>query len=130
MKRVTANYDSGKLRHILRAGEHTVYSDVEVEAGGEDSAPSPHELLAMALASCTSITTRMYAQRKQWPLENTETSVEIERVSVTNTEVFKRTVKFIGNLDDEQRDRLLDIANKCPVHKALSGKIEIHTELV
>jgi putative redox protein len=128
MNTITANYASGKLKHQLQAGDNMIYSDASVADGGEGAGPSPHELLGMALAACTGITMRMYAQRKAWPLENAEVKVNI--VKVENLEIFNRTIQFFGPLDEEQKKRLLDIADKCPIHKALLGKIEIQTDML
>jgi len=81
----------------------------------------------VSLASCTAITVRMYADRKQWPLEKIRVEVTSERMDKIT--IFIRHVYFEGALDDEQRNRLLQIANACPVHKALTNPIEIKTEL-
>jgi putative redox protein len=102
-------------------------ADEPIAEGGEDAGPSPFEYLAAGLASCTAITLRMYAQRKNWPLENAEVQVSVERSSDSTR--FARQIDLIGPLLPEQRQRLLEIANHCPVHKALSGKIEITTAL-
>lgn len=128
MNKVTAKYASGKMKHELKAGKNIVFADVDTATGGEDSAPSPHELLAMSLAACTSLTMRMYGQRKSWDLADSEVTVDIEKTP--GTEIFKRTIKFAAGLDEEQKKKLLDIANHCPIHKALTGKIEIQTEMV
>jgi putative redox protein len=85
------------------------------------------ELLASSLAACTSITLRMYADRKEWDLESIEVTVDIE----TNIDAshFDRQIYFKGNLNEEQTNKLLDIANHCPVHKLLNSTISIHTTL-
>ncbi len=101
---------------------------MSVKLGGANSGPSPHELLAAALGACTGITLKMYAQRKAWPLSNAIVSVDINRAN--QIEQFERTIELIGNLDAEQRARLLEIANKCPVHLALAGQIQISTQLL
>ena len=128
MKTVTARYASGKMKHLVTNGEHTIESDTLVEEGGENLAPTPHDLLAMSLAACTSITIRMYALRKEWPLENAITNVDIEKTKEAVT--FKVNLRFEGFLTQEQKLRLLEIANMCPVHKILKGEINILTELV
>jgi putative redox protein len=128
MKTITARYASGKMKHTATNGEHTVESDTLVEEGGENLAPTPHDLLAMSLATCTSITTRMYALRKEWPLENTITNVDIDKTK--DETVFKVSLRFEGFLTQEQKLRLLEIANHCPVHKILKGEINILTELL
>ena len=99
---------------------HTVTMDEPTDLQGQDTGPTPIETMLAALAGCTSITLRMYANRKQWPLDTVQLDVDYE---VRNGKpVITRTLHLTGNLDDEQRTRLLDIANKCPVHKMLSGE--------
>jgi putative redox protein len=128
MNTVKLRYEKGKLRQEITAGRHHLVADEPIELGGEDTGPSPYEYLATSLASCTAITLRMYAQRKAWPLENAEISVSFEIAQDKTT--FDRKIQLVGALTPEQRDRLLDIANRCPVHKILTGKIEIQTTLV
>src|SRR5690606_37072639 len=98
--------------------------------GGKDLGFSPKELLASALAACTSATLRMYADRKGWDLEEVKLEVTLERDQKENKTIIKRTLEFIGNLDAAQKNRLLAIANACPVHKMLTNPIEIHTQVV
>lgn len=85
------------------------------------------ELLASSLAACTSITLRMYADRKEWELESIGVSVDIE--TENNSSHFDRKISLTGNLSEEQTHKLLDIANHCPVHKILNSTISIHTTL-
>lgn len=118
---------SGNIAQNVTVGPHRWVSDTTTESGGGDSGPSPHELLASALASCTSMTLVMYSKRKQWPLQSIEVAVEIEHVAEQS--VFHRTVKLGGPLDEAQVQRLLEIANQCPVHRTLSGKIAIQTQI-
>lgn len=127
MYQVRLKHEQGKLRQELYIGRHHLVADEPVSMGGEDEGPSPFEYLAAGLASCTAITLRMYAQRKNWPLENAEIHVSVEQEGDTTR--FTRQIDLIGPLLPEHRQRLLDIANRCPVHKALSGKIEIKTAL-
>ncbi|WP_413288669.1 OsmC family protein [Bdellovibrio sp. HCB337] len=115
------------MKHEIQVGSHHLIADVSTAEGGEDLGPSPHDYLAVALASCTAITLRMYAQRKSWPLKSADTLVNVDHQKEVTK--FDRRINLIGDLDDEQRKRLLDIANHCPIHKALSGKIEITTSL-
>ena len=117
---------SSKYAATLKVGPHTFTAD-EAEDGGEDKGPAPFELLGSALAACTSMTLRGYAQRKSWPLERVDVTVEQEKTPEAHK--LKRTVTLVGPLDAEQKQRLLEIANKCPVHKALVGKVEISTAL-
>jgi putative redox protein len=117
---------AAKFAATLKVGPHTFTADESVD-GGEDKGLAPFELLGSALAACTSMTLRGYAQRKSWPLERVDVTVEQEKTPEAHK--FKRTLTLVGPLDAEQTQRLLDIANKCPVHKALTGKIEIATAL-
>jgi putative redox protein len=121
---VSLTTTAAKYAATLKVGPHTFTAD-EAEDGGEDLGPAPFELLGSALAACTSMTLRGYAQRKSWPLERVEVTIEQEKTPEAHK--LKRTVALFGPLDAEQKQRLLDIANKCPVHKALTGKIEIST---
>lgn len=112
-----------QLSFIVNRGPHTIISDVSKELGGNDEGLNPHELLEAALAACTASTLQMYANRKQWPLEGAD--VEVKFVSEGTETIISRQIKLNGPLDEEQRARLLDIANKCPIHKVLSQKITI-----
>jgi putative redox protein len=107
-----------------------VIADEPVDKGGKDTGFSPKELLASALAACTSATVRMYADRKNWPLDEVKIDVELERNEEANKTVISRRIQFIGTLDADQRKRLLAVANACPVHKILSNPIEINTTLL
>lgn len=120
-------HENGKLKHEIYVGSHHLAADVEISSGGEGSAPSPHDYLAASLGACTAITLKMYAQRKQWPLESAEVNVELEEKG--DLTQFIRKIKFNGPLDPDQKKRLLEIANHCPIHKILSGKISIQTTL-
>jgi len=128
MRIVETQFGSGAYEQSITVGTHHLMSDVDASKGGTDSGPSPHEYLAAALASCTGMTLKMYANRKSWGLENAIVAVNITRVD--DVERFQRDITLVGNLDAEQTARLLDIANKCPVHKALIGTITIETQLV
>ena len=128
MRNVETQFGSGAYEQSIAIGSHHLMSDVDASKGGGDSGPSPHEYLAAALASCTGMTLKMYAGRKSWGLENAIVTVNISRTD--EVERFTRTISLVGNLDAEQTARLLEIANKCPVHKALIGTIEIDTQLV
>ncbi len=112
----------------LVIGTHHAVADEPVDLGGGDTGPAPDEILLSALAACTAITLRMYAERKKWPLEGVDVDVEFaERGKEKN--VLRRTVHLRGALDDEQRERLLQIANACPVHRILTGTVEVPTTL-
>lgn len=116
----------------IEIGPHHLTSDImpaSNASGGEDLGPTPHELLAAALGSCTSITIMMYANRKGWALTDAKVTVGIEE-SVQLGAVFQREITLLGNLDEDQRKRLLEISNHCPIHKILTGKISIETKLL
>jgi putative redox protein len=117
----------GPLQQIVRIGRHTLIADEPVEDGGDDAGPAPHEWILAGLAACTSMTVKMYATRKTWPLESVEVSVAGDHVD--GVFVLTRHVILRGPLDEEQRARLLDIANRCPVHRSLTGPIRIDTDL-
>lgn len=104
-------------------------ADEPLDKGGKDLGFSPKELLIAALAACTSATLRMYADRKQWDLQEVKIDLDLDRNDSENKTYINRKIQLIGNLDEDQRTRLLDIANKCPVHKILSNPIGIHTGL-
>jgi len=123
---VTAQKGSGKLQQVITIGRHQLLSDAPEAFGGEDTGAEPHDLLAAALAACTTLTVTMYARRKGMPLEDVR--VRIAHGQEDGAYVFHRHIEFVGQLDEAERARLLDIANKCPVHKTLSGTIRIETE--
>ena len=128
MRAVVSRFGSGHFQQALEVGNDHFVSDIDEAKGGNSSGPSPHEYLGVALAACTGMTLKMYAQRKSWDLQDAIVTVDIERVN--DIEKFKRSIKLVGVVDAEQSQRLLEIANKCPVHKALTGTIEINTELL
>ncbi|MFT4171762.1 MAG: OsmC family protein [Rhodocyclaceae bacterium] len=122
------NADHGKFLQQIDIGSHTLLADATTDAGGEAGAPSPHDLLDAALGACTALTLRLVAARRHWPLEDA-------RVTVTHTEEagtyhLHREITLLGALTEEQRHALLDIANRCPVHRTLSGNIRIETQLI
>lgn len=116
----------GKLQHVIEIGPHRLFTDVPVALGGDDTGPEPHDLLAAALAACTALTVTMYAKRKGWPLDDID--VRIEHGKLDLAYVLTRRIAYIGSLSPEQRDMLTAVANKCPVHKTLSGEMRIVTE--
>ena len=128
MRKVESQFGSGAYAQSVTVGSHQLASDIDASKGGSDSGPSPHEYLAVALASCTSMTLKMYAGRKSWGLENAIVTVNISRTD--EVERFTREISLVGNLDAEQTARLMEIADKCPVHKALIGTIAIETQLL
>ena len=127
MREVKITKGDGKLAQRVEIGPHRLTADEPTDNGGEDLGPNPFELLASALGACTALTLRLYADRKAWPLENADVRVLISKEEETN--IFIRKIRLMGVLDESQRARLLEIANHCPVHKLLTGKIRIDTSL-
>jgi putative redox protein len=137
--RVTVRGAADGFVQEIMAGGHQLRSDEPVSAGGTDAGPTPYDLLLAALGSCTSMTVGMYARRKQWPLMRVTVRLTHSRVHATDcavcdTEkakltVIDREIEFDGPLSDEQRGRLLAIANRCPVHLTLTSRIDIRTTL-
>lgn len=123
---VSAQKGNGKLQQVIAIGSHRLLSDAPQAYGGEDTGPEPHDLLAAALAACTTLTVTMYARRKGMALEDVR--VRITHGPTDGGYGFQRHIAYLGALGPEDRQRLTDIANKCPVHKTLSGSIRIDTE--
>lgn len=133
---VVSESAEGSLAQTITAGRHTLAADEPVPVGG-DSGPSPYDLLLAALGACTSMTVRMYAERKQWPLEKVTVALRHKRVHAedcaeceTKTGSLDRidaTIRFAGDLDEDQRRRLLEIAGRCPVHHTLRSEVQIAT---
>ena len=121
-------------------GGHRLTVDEPAAAGGTDTGPGPYDLLLAALGSCTSMTVGLYARRKQWPLEAVRVRLRHAKVHAADCEDcetkaglldrIERDIELVGLLDPEQRARLLEIANKCPVHRTLISEIAILTRLL
>ena len=109
---------------------NVVIADEPIAQGGKDLGFSPKELLSSALAACTSATVRMYADRKGWELREVKLEISLERDDKQNKTFISRKMELLGNLDQKQRERLLKIANSCPIHKILSNQIEIDTSMI
>jgi putative redox protein len=110
-------------RHIVKVRQHRLTSDEPVACGGEDSGPSPQELLAASLASCTAVTMEMYAARKGWDLRDVEVECEYVPAERGCPTKFTLTLRLPSSLTDEQVQRLKVIATKCPVHRTLDGEV-------
>ena len=145
--RVAEADPDGFLQDVWAGPRHHLLADEPESFGGTDLGPSPYQLLAAALGACTSMTIRMYARRKGWPLEHVAVDVTHHRLHGADAEgaagegttgsasprslridVFRRRIRLDGPLDEAQRARLLEIADRCPVHRTLTGEIRIETE--
>ena len=113
----------GSLKHDLKVRTHRLLADEPRENGGDDAAPSPQELLAASLASCTAITMEMYATRKGWDVGDIEVDVTYEPAQRGSPTRFSMEVRLPKELGEEQRERLMQIAAKCPVHRTLEGEV-------
>jgi putative redox protein len=111
--------------HGLTVGHHTLIADEPVDKGGTDTGPAPSQLLALSLASCTAVTIEMYADRKGWDVGDLEVEVDYEVRKGEAPRRYDVMLKFPEDLSDEQVERLREIASKCPVHRALTGTVEI-----
>lgn len=131
---------TGLFANTITTSDHNLLADEPVSFGGTNLGPSPYELLQAALGACTTMTIRMYAQRKQWPLEKVSVDLTHDKIHAQDCQEcetasgkidrIKRTITLIGPLNEEQRESLLAIADKCPVHRTLHSEISIETELV
>jgi putative redox protein len=127
VRQVEVRTASGKFGQTIQIGPHTLAADELREDQGNDTAPGPHELLLAALGSCTSMTVKLYSDRKGWPLERVH--VQLRGRHEEDGFHIERTLHLAGALSDEQKARLLAIAEKCPVAKTLTGTIWIRTAL-
>jgi uncharacterized OsmC-like protein len=139
MGEVVVHGSAGFAQEII-VGSHRLTADEPVAAGGADSGPSPYDLLLAALGSCTSMTVAMYARRKAWPLESVTVRLRHSRIHAVDCaecetkegmlDRIERDLQLAGTLTEEQRAKLLEIANKCPVHRTLVSEIDIRTRLL
>ncbi|MBW7867025.1 MAG: OsmC family protein [Brumimicrobium sp.] len=121
------NYET----EVKSGSGHVLIIDEPESIGGKNKGMSPDEHIIAALAGCTSATLKMYAQRKEWDLQGVRTDIRIihgEKPGILPT--IERDIELVGNLDEEQKARLLEIANKCPIHKLLTHEIQITSALV
>ena len=121
--RARARRANGTFRHEVEIREHELLADEPEENGGEDAGPSPQELLAASLASCTAITMEMYADRKGWAVGELEVNVNYEPAQRGSPTKFEMQVRMPKELPEEQREKLMQIAAKCPVHRTLEGEV-------
>ena len=125
MREVSVEWAEGNFAQDIEVGGHRLRADEKTEQGGDNSGPAPHELLLAALGSCTAMTLKVYAERKGWPLRDVR--VTLKGSHIDGTFAISRQLTIDGDLDDGQRERLIEIADKCPVHKTLTGEIAITT---
>lgn len=128
MKAVARRVGDG-LEHRIEIGSHRVVADEPSESGGTDTGPSPEELLAASLASCSAITLEMYAKRKGWNVGDVTVSVDYEPAQRGSPTRFQMSVHLPKELSDEQRERLMQIVAKCPVHRTLEGEVMFEERL-
>jgi putative redox protein len=121
--RATARREDGRLVHNVEIREHQLKADEPKDHGGDDAGPSPQELLAASLASCTAITMEMYAERKNWNIGEVTVDVDYEPAQRGSPTKFTLAVKLPKELPEEQREKLMQIAAKCPVHRTLEGEV-------
>ena len=130
----------GKYAVEIAVGPNTLMADEPVDVGGDDLGPRPHELLLAALGACTAMTLRMYADRKEIPLKGVRVHLAHRKIKAADcpdcfttegqVEEIVREIALEGELDAPTRERLLEIANKCPVHRTLTGEIKIRSTLM
>jgi len=130
---------AGKFQQEIAIGPHRLLADEPTSAGGEDSAPSPYDLLTAALGACTAMTVRFYADQKKLPLERVRVNLRHDKIHASDCsecetregriDRIERVIELEGPLDDAMRAKLLEIANKCPVHRTLHSEVFIPTRL-
>lgn len=128
---VVSETGQGLFQQSVTAGEHHFWADEPTDMGGEDTGPAPFDLLMAGLGACTSMTLRMYAKHKKLPLEQVEVTLTYGKQEVDGKSVdhIQREIRLKGDLSEGDREKLLVIANKCPVHKALDGNLRISSTL-
>ncbi|MBP6432893.1 MAG: OsmC family protein [Ferruginibacter sp.] len=130
MTKIFSNIKNERYKvEIKSSTNNVVIADEPLDKGGRDIGFSPYELLASALAACTCITLKMYANHKGWNVDEVNIEIELEKDEKENKTIIHRKIILIGDLDEMQKARLLTVANSCPIHKILSNPIEIKTEL-
>jgi putative redox protein len=132
VNRVNASISTVPYTTRIRAGNHEFYTDEPESEGGAGKGPKCHDLLLASLASCTCITLKMYAQTKGWLLNGVDIDAEMNRQVINGVQVTEVNLKLRinGDVDDDQRKRMLFIAGKCPVHKTLAPSMKISISLM
>ena len=128
---VVAENGKGRYQQAVTVGQHQLLADEPVDVGGADAGPAPFDFVMAGLGACTSMTLRMYAERREFPLTHLSVSLSYDKVTVDGVarDHIQRTITLEGELSDEQRQRLLEIANKSPVHRALSQSLLIDSAI-
>jgi uncharacterized OsmC-like protein/pimeloyl-ACP methyl ester carboxylesterase len=129
---LAAETGTGKFTQTVRTGKHSFIADEPEKVGGDDRGPGPHEYLLSGLGACTSMTLRLYIEHKGWKIGTIGVALRIDPINKDDPKAGKRIERMItvaGDLTAEQREKLLEIADKCPVHRTLSGPLEIATQL-
>jgi putative redox protein len=129
---VVSENGKGRYQQTVSAGRHTLIADEPVSVGGADAGPAPFDYLLAALGACTSMTLRMYAEIKKLPLTGINVELTHEKIEVEGggkLDRIGRIITLTGDLSPEQRARMLEIANKCPVHRTLCSDIRIDSSL-
>jgi putative redox protein len=121
--RATARRDNGTLKHDVEIRAHHVTADEPEDHGGHDEGPSPQELLAASLASCSAVTMEMYAERKGWDIGDVVVNVDYEPAQRGSPTKFQMEIRLPKELPEEQRQKLMQIVAKCPVHRTLEGEV-------
>ena len=127
--RATARRSGDTLKHHIRIGDHAVTADESHDHGGTDAGPNPQELLAASLASCSAITMEMYAKRKGWNLGEVVVDVDYEPAQRGSVTKFVMNVRLPKELPEDQRDKLMQVVAKCPVHRTLEGEVMFEENL-
>jgi len=134
-KEVVARLNDSYTTEIMANG-HSLLADEPTDIGGNDLGPNPYGLVSSGLAACTAITLKMYASRKEWDINEIRVHIKHDKVAQTKEDEknkidqFVRYIEIEGNVDEEQKNRLLHIANKCPVHKTLHAEVVVETKLI
>jgi putative redox protein len=122
----------GRYQQSVSVGPHQMIADEPESVGGEDAGPAPFDYLLAGLGACTSMTLRMYAELKKLPLDSVSVTLTHEKIDVDGggkQDRITRRIKLNGDLTPEQQHRMLEIANRCPVHRTLTGSLQIDSEL-
>jgi putative redox protein len=127
--RAIARRENGRLVHNVEIRGHELKADEPRDHGGDDAGPSPQELLAASLASCTAITMEMYAERKGWNVGEVAVDVNYEPAQRGSPTKFTMDVRLPKELPEDQREKLMQIAAKCPVHRTLEGEVMFEEKL-